>query len=330
MTAHASHRTAHLSGLRVFIRHLLNSMRYRKTPLSIEEQISKLENRGLNFDDKKKARGYLQNISYYRLRAFTYPFQNNAEDSDHEFLRDDIDFADIIDLYVFDKRLRSLVFSELEKIEVAVRTKLSLVYSLSTDDAMWYEDESMYADSAHAQYILDDIKSDVDRSNEDFIKHYKLKYTEPEMPPSWMTLEVASFGTLSRLYKSLRPTAEKTQIAHSFGIGKDDIFANWLHAFSNLRNCCAHHSRIWNRRFLVQLKLPYNTTYPFMSRDTIKTIHNNKLFALLSAIKYIVDIISPENSFKENLQQLLCQHHKLLSSREMGFPNGWENLPVWK
>jgi hypothetical protein len=62
---------------------------------------------------------------------------------------------------VFDKRLRSLVFSELEKIEVAVRTKLSLVYSLSTDDAMWYEDESMYADSAHAQYILDDIKSDV-------------------------------------------------------------------------------------------------------------------------------------------------------------------------
>lgn len=211
----------------------------------------------MNFDNKDLAEKYLQNINYYRLCAFTYPFQDNDAGSDHEFIRDDIDFADIIDLYVFDKRLRSLVFSELEKIEVAVRTKLSLVYSISTDDSMWYEDESMYADGAFAQSILDDIKSDVNRSNEDFIKHYNKKYTEPD-------------GTLSRLYKNLRSTGEKKQIARQFGIGDEDILANWLHAFSNLRNCCAHHSRIWNRRFLVHLKLPYNTTTPFMSRDMIK------------------------------------------------------------
>ncbi len=305
-------------------------MRYTKHPLSIEDQIAKLENRGLNFADKNLAGQYLQNISYYRLRAFTYPFQNNAEDSDHEFLRDDIDFSDIIELYVFDKRLRSLVFSELEKIEVAVRTKLSLVYSLSTDDAMWYENEFMYASNASAQKVLEDITSDENRSKEDFIKHYKQKYSEPSMPPSWMTLEVVSFGTLSRLYKVSGAKDLKRQIARQFGIGDEDVFANWLNAFSNLRNCCAHHSRIWNRRFSVHLTLPYNTTNPFMSRDAAGTIHNNKLFALLSAIKYIVDIISPDNSFKENLQSLLSQRHALLSLREMGFPNGWENLPVWK
>ena len=173
-------------------------MQYKKKPLSIDEQISKLENRGLIFSNKKQAAQYLQNISYYRLRAFTYPYQDNREDANHEFIRDDIDFMDIIDLYVFDKRLRSLVFNEIEKIEIAVRTKLSLLYSLSTKNALWYENEKIYNHKAHIQKILDDIKSDIDRSNEDFIKHYKQKYDTPSMPPSWMTLEVVSFGTLSR------------------------------------------------------------------------------------------------------------------------------------
>ena len=305
-------------------------MRYTKRPLTIEEQISKLEKRGLNFADKKLAGQYLQNISYYRLRAFTYPFQDNDENADHEFLRDDIDFMDIIDLYVFDKRLRSLVFSELEKIEVAVRTKLSLTYSLSTNSAMWYENEALYNPKAPVQDVLEDIADDVKRSNEDFIKHYNLKYDEPEMPPSWMTLEVVSFGTLSRLYKSLVSDEKKRKIALQFGIGNEDVFANWLHAFSNLRNCCAHHSRIWNRRFLVQIILPYNTTNPFIPRKVAARIHTNKLFALLSAIKYIADIISPQNSFKTNLQNLLNTPCNLLSLREMGFPDDWENLPVWK
>lgn len=237
---------------------------------------------------------------------------------------------DIVDLYVFDKRLRSLVFSELEKIEVAVRTKLSLFYSLSTNNAFWYKDKAMYKNANHCQKIIDDIFSDVDRSNEDFIKHYKQKYDSPSMPPSWMALEVVSLGTLSRLYNNLTANKEKRRIALQFGIGNEDVFANWLHAFSNLRNCCAHHSRIWNRRFMVQLRLPYNTTFPFIPREAIARIRNNKLFVLLSAIKYIVDIISPNNSFKENLIKLLNQPNKLLSKKEMGFPSDWETYPVWK
>ena len=192
-------------------------MQYKKKPLSIDEQISKLENRGLIFSNKKQAAQYLQNISYYRLRAFTYPYQDNREDANHEFIRDDIDFMDIIDLYVFDKRLRSLVFNEIEKIEIAVRTKLSLLYSLSTKNALWYENEKIYNHKAHIQKILEDIKSDIDRSNEDFIKHYKQKYDTPSMPPSWMTLEVVSFGTLSRLYKNLDSSySEKRKIAEMY------------------------------------------------------------------------------------------------------------------
>lgn len=315
-------------------------MKYQKQPLSIAEQIAKLEGRGLLFEDKNLAAKYLNNISYYRLRAYTYPFQDNDDpDMDHQFIREDITFQDIIDLYVFDRRLRSLVFNELEKVEVAVRTKLSQIYSESTKNSHWYEDVNLF-DSAVFKTdidgetffdgIEDDIRADVDRSNEDFIKHYYDKYDEPDMPPSWMTMEVISFGTLSKFYKALKTSVEKKAVANAFGITNVENFTNWLHAFSNLRNCCAHHSRIWNRRFIVRLTMPYNTTYPFMSRADAETFKQNKLFALLTALKYIVDIISPDNNFKKNLLQLLSERHRLLSLREMGFPADWQLLPVWK
>lgn len=306
-------------------------MIYTKKPLTVDEQIDRLEQRGLNFSNRNLAKKYLQNISYYRLRAYTYPFQVNDPDADHEFLEDNIDFSDIIDLYVFDRRLRSLVFNELEKIEVAIRTQLSLVYSNKSQDPFWYLEKGWFSHASQIDFenLIDDVTDDVNRSNEDFIKHYKTKYDSPEMPPTWMALEVVSFGTLSRMYKILDKSPEKKQIALAFGVGNEDVFANWLHAFSNLRNCCAHHSRIWNRRFIVNLKLAYNTSQPFLTRDGLNIIKQNKLFAILSALKYVVDIISPRNSFKQNLMVMLNDHHRLLKLKEMGFPKDWQNQPVW-
>jgi len=46
--------------------------------------------------------------------------------------------------------------------------------------------------------------------------------------------------------------SRKEYITEQFGLKKVAILENWLHAISNLRNCCAHHSRTWNRRFMVK------------------------------------------------------------------------------
>ena len=67
-----------------------------------------------------------------------------------------------------------------------------------------------------------------------------------------------------------------------------------------------------------------------MTRTDAENIKQNKLFALLTAIKYIADIISPDNEFKKNLLKLLSDSHRLLTLKEMGFPANWQNLPVWK
>ncbi len=307
-------------------------MEYTKTPLTIPQQIEKLKYRGLLFNNEVLAAKYLSNISYYRLRAYTFPFQNNVDDEDdHHFFRKDIQFNDIIDLYCFDRRLRSLIFNAIEKIEVAVRTKIISEYALSTNDSHWFLNKELYFRTEKYDYIIDDIEEEIDRSTEDFIKHYKMKYDEPDFPPSWMTLEVLSFGTLSRLYSYLDKKSDKNKrIAQAFGLPNSDIFENWIHAISILRNFCAHHSRTWNRRFSVSVKLSYNTTYPFMDRETIKTVRDNKLFAILSCIKYILDIISPDSDFKKNLIVIMDDGGRLVKLKDMGFPENWVYLDVWK
>lgn len=314
---------------------------YTKKPLSIKMQVAKLEKRGLIVDDENLAGDYLSNISYYRLRAYTFPFQDNTnEDADHHFIRNDIHFKDIIDLYCFDRRLRSLIFNAIEKIEVALRTKIIQTYSETTGDSHWYEDESLFKDISYlndknekvVRYdtLIDDIEAEIARSNEDFIKHYKSKYSAPDTPPAWMTLEVISFGTLSRLYELLKKDDNKKDIAKQLGLNKIDILENWMHALSNLRNCYAHHSRVWNRRFIVNILLPTNADHLFLDRDTIAKTKRNKLFAYLCCIKYILDIIRPNNDFHKNLKSLIANGGKLLSLKDMGFPDNWNYLGVWR
>ena len=318
-------------------------MKYDKKPIDTAEQVHRLEQRGLLIDDKKLAEQYLHNISYYRLRAYTYPFQNNEEGCEHIFLRNDISFEDIIDLYCFDRRLRSLLFNAIEKIEVALRTRIALIYSTNEGDGFWFLNHRLYYlhdkfltltrnEEIDGELIVGDLMKEVNRSNEDFIAHYKKKYGDPPFPPAWMTLEVVSMGTLSKLFSALdKNNPSSIVISRGLGIKKVEILKNWMHGLSSLRNICAHHSRIWNRRFTIGLQFPRSTsTYSFLSRTEIDQIRNNKLFGYLSIIIYLLQVISPESSFKENLLSLLNTKPKLVSLKDMGFPSEWETFTLWK
>ena len=104
-------------------------MKYTKQAISIPDQISKLKARGLRFGDEAKAANYLSNISFYRLRAYTYPFQDN-NDPEHPFIKQ-VSFEEILRLYVFDRQMRLLLFNALEKIEIAFRTQIIYEYAMA-------------------------------------------------------------------------------------------------------------------------------------------------------------------------------------------------------
>lgn len=83
---------------------------------------------------------------------------------------------------------------------------------------------------------LDYLRSELDRSHDEFITEHFRKYDEPDMPPAWKTLEVASFGTLSKLYRNMNDNAVKKQVARSFNIPQHKCLQSWLASLTIVRN----------------------------------------------------------------------------------------------
>jgi abortive infection bacteriophage resistance protein len=298
-------------------------MNYSKQPLTIKEQIERLKSRGLIFNNESLAEKYLYNISYYRLRAYTHPFQNN-ENPDHPFIKF-VSFEQIIELYVFDRRLRLLVLNAIEKIEIALRTKIVYEYSLEYG-SHWYESQELYKDIQKFHDNRRLLNKEIARSSESFIKHYKNKYHKPTNPPAWMSLEVSSLGLLNKMFSNLKNSKVKKQISQEFGLPTPKLLSNWVHSLVEVRNICAHHSRLWNRRFTINVNYPQKTTFKFLENKPSRT---NKLYAVLCLINYLNMIVSPKSDFVNELKILIHQR-SIASLNEMGFPENWEDEVIWK
>jgi abortive infection bacteriophage resistance protein len=298
-------------------------MQYNKPAIDITTQISSLKQRGLLFANETKAAHYLSNISYYRLRAYTYPFQDNTN-PEHPFTQK-VSFEQIIELYVFDRRLRLLIFDSLEKIEIAFRTKIIYHFALN-HGSHWHENPGLYRDTPRFINDIGMLYKEVSRSTETFIKHYKNKYDDPENPPAWMSLEVATLGLLSKLFSNLKKGNEKKKITTDFGLFKPEVLESWMHTFAHLRNVCAHHGRVWNRRLTTMPQMPSNTANQFLKNNIL---YPNKLYATLCWMNYFLQIINPGNTFVGRFKKLMgtCV---LVDIKEMGFPKYWETEQIWK
>jgi abortive infection bacteriophage resistance protein len=193
---------------------------YNKSFLSYQAQIALLKSRGMIFADDNKALHLLENISYYRLSGYWYPL---LADKQNHIFKSDADFEMGFNIYKFDRELRKLIITELEKIEVAIRSKMSYVLSTQYNN-FWIEDATLFANRSIHQSTLSKIEDELNRSDEEFIVSFKSKYAN-RYPPSFILLEITSFGALSRLYGNLKPGKPKKNIAKMFGL-PDRVFAS--------------------------------------------------------------------------------------------------------
>jgi len=118
---------------------------YNKPPLSIDEQINLLVQRGMAVPDRNRARYYLSYISYYRLSIYARALQVN-DSADHRY-RPGTCFDDMLNLYTFDRELRLLVLDAIERIEVAIRAAIAYEFSIAAGPN-WYADASLFRESA--------------------------------------------------------------------------------------------------------------------------------------------------------------------------------------
>lgn len=297
-------------------------MEYNKKPITIEQQIEVLKQRGLVIDDEADTEAVLKRISYFRLACYWRPME---KDKVLHIFKPNSHFRNVITLYQFDSELKSLVFNSIQHIEIAVRTQMIQQFSMKYG-SFWFMDKQLFTSESIFQKDINSLRFLIEKSREDFVLEHFQKYDKPDMPPAWKSLELASLGILSRIYSNFADNALKKQVARSFSIPQHEFMRNWLENLTIVRNVCAHHARLWNRYFVVRPRLPHYLQYPWITKNSFPI---DRLYPQLCCIAYWIQAINPQNSFIADLKELLIKY-PIVDTAAMGFPHYWKEEPLWR
>jgi len=288
-------------------------MQYQNPPLSTTDQAKLLLSRNLRGIDEGKLAEILDKVSYFRLRAYTHPYQ----DASKNFIRDD--WNDIWSDYVFDERLRTLLYRALSLIEITFRAQIILNMSMS-HGAFWYNDSKLFMHKNSHKKILDKLTDDWDRSKENFKDDFTAKYTG--LPPTWMIIETTTFGGLSKIYTNiLTGLAAKDGIGKYFNFRKHEakILSSWIYNLTAVRNICTHHGRLFSVVFSSVPIYPQNPKF-----NMPKWPAQNRLFASICVMTYLFDFCNTDLNFDFRAElKALISTATPSQLRRMGFPAGW-------
>lgn len=298
---------------------------FTKPAKTIDEQLEILQERGLIISKPKQAKKYLQNISYYRLGEYWFVMQSDKE---QHIFKPNSRFEDVIALYNFDAELRILLFDVIEKIEISLRTKL--IYHLSLEyDPWWFQNFDLFIDSKALVKTLSALEQEIERTKENAIKnHFKKHKDDKRFPPAWKSLEQTSFGSLSKLYGNLKHTTKsKDAIAKEFGAVNHTYLPSWLQSIAQIRNFCAHHSRLWNKNLPGTVKLLSKPPNNWV-KDVPKQHEFSKLYIHLCLMKYLLNTIKP-NDFTDRLSALF-EKYPNVDPDALGMKPNWQSEELWQ
>lgn len=297
-------------------------MIYTKQAITLTDQINILKQRGLTIDDENEALDVLGHVSYFRLAGYWRPLE---QDKQRHIFKPNSHFSTVVSLYRFDTELRMLIFSAIQRIEIAVRTKMIQHVALK-HGPFWFMDTALASNNSIHVFCLNNLKQELSRSSDEFIKEHFRKYSSPSFPPVWKTLEVASMGTLSKLYNNLNDFKVRKRIAHDFNLPEHQCMGSWLRSLTVVRNACAHHARLWNAHISITPQ-----TSVKMRGTWINDLQfpQDKLYPQLCCIAYWLNSIDANNHFTSDVKALLAKY-PMADVRAMGFTANWKAEPLWK
>jgi len=294
---------------------------------SIDDQLRILEDRGMIITDRERANASLERFGYYRLSGYWYPFRAREENGDisNRFIPH-THLSEIVDLYVFDKRLRLLALDALERIELALQVNVAHTLG-ELDPAGHTKPEFLNQrfvqngafDTWSGKYA--DLK---DRAgSRTFVRHNLDTYGEL---PLWAAVEIFDFGTLSHLFKMLR-RRERDQIAAKYGLSGGHILEQWLKSLTYVRNVSAHHERLWNNNIKDTSDVP---------RQFIELSRTNqyRTFRYFCIMQFFMKQLCPNSTWKDRVREHLLAfptpRNQQVTVADLGVVQGWENWQLWR
>jgi abortive infection bacteriophage resistance protein len=328
---------------------------FDKKSKTSEELIQELKDKGMIIKDEDFAKEILSKVSYYRLSGYWFKYQNkwinrNAvyssqqekEEKENKFAKEII-FENIANIYKFDSKLRSLCFDALEKIEISISSVIC-DYMCQKYGAYWFLDKNnikTYIKKGNVIFshskLLDKFEEYINNSSNkktSLLKNFYAKYSD-KFPPYWIISQFITFGTLSLIYKSL-DVQDKMNIAKKLNFYKD-FLENTLHTLAYIRNICAHYSRLWDKEYSLT---PGDINFKINNRNNIYNYsfnsfsNNASFFHVFYTIALFLKILYPESKWvtlvTKKIEEYQPKTNGFVSFERMGFPEGWEELPLIK
>lgn len=252
----------------------------------------------------------LSKINYYRFTAYGLTFKITGSDN----YIDGTSFNRILSIYQFDNKLRSLILSYLTDIEIAFKTHIAYHHAHEYSP-IGYKDENTFGfKKSHKKFIESIDRYLFDNKNELFVQHHHQTYNG--IFPIWVIVEILTFSATSKLFKNLKKQ-DKSYISKKYYNLSYKLLESWLHSLSNLRNLCAHHSRLYGKNLTIA---PSIRGFP----NTQHQIASHSLFATMMVLIRILDSNNKSN-FITNLAALLEQYKDEVELSQIGFPTNWES-----
>ena len=292
-----------------------------KPPTTYEQQLSLLESRGMIIPDREKALSALQSENYYRLSGYTFHMKKSLS---AEQFTEGSSFETVLNLYNYDKALRNILFKYIDSIEIRLRTKISYHFSHSCTSYGHYNPINFISYEA-----CDDFSVSLDKAiekNKDaaFVRQHINKYSNLQVDPPvynmplWVAVEIISFSTLSKFYRTIGIYSVKKDIADSLEISVARL-DNWLHAIACLRNLCAHHGRIYNQTLHPAI------SYSQIFYESIKPLklQTDHIFGYVPALLALLPDLKQRHQFIHDIKELNNSYFSIIDKSLLGYPDDW-------
>lgn len=262
-----------------------------------DAQVRKLKQKGIIIEDAESCIDFLKKVNYYRFSAYFLPYKNTNTC---------ISFDQLKRIYEFDSKLRNLLFPIIEQIEIKLRSAITYHFTQKYG-AEGYLDPLNFSSRHNSEEFAIRIKKCIGENKRSaIVQHHESKYDGRF--PLWVVVEFFSIGMLSYFYADLK-REDKKIIAKALGYPSDRMLESWFRCITDLRNRCAHYSRLYYWIF---------TAIPLFPNST--EIQNDRsLYPQLLMLKYMVnDELYWKKEFEIPFSLLTKEFEKDIELRHMG------------
>lgn len=284
---------------------------------TIDEQINLLKSRGLIIENESLAKEFLLKNNYYRISGYTLTLREK------DVFYKGITLENVIDIYEFDKNLRNILLYKLEIIEVQIKSIYAYEFAQHFSP-LDYLNENIFTNSEKYREIMKKTNEQkaIRLKHEAYLQHYENELHE-ELP-IWVYVDLLTFSDISNLYE-ISEEKFKTAVAVHYNLNytkSSKIIAGYLHHLSNIRNLCAHGSRLYNRLFIRKPNLN-KKELSLLRKDKKGFPDNTHLYGFFFILKRL---LSEEefNQVKESIITLQ-KKYRFVDMRYYGFGANWYN-----